>query len=369
MLLLLCFQRFPQQGFRQFPDALHGKGRLTEWFQGDAHEPYGIVVRCHPVGAEFSAPLTAVDDGPLAALAHPHGHRFHHAAAVRFPVTRFNVHMEAAEAVGTVVAVVAGRALWGHQPATDLAGEAVAAWMSFVISFFKLFTFVFSVHFDFLLKICVNLPGGMAESGFARPPGQATLSFFILFLKKSILLFLVCNDAESRAAFGVFPCDGDLIGAALLYLHLESTGKRLRTAVDGGIVLLLNGHRKCSLLAVDLYPDTVSLAQVKGVKFSPIEGSKREGKFSLVFHTAAIKGRLLAGGQKDAEQQTKADFWYMLHAAATVISAILISLYLFISCHPFGVFSVIIQIAFQMKQKANTQPQAFPVRFLTSSIP
>lgn len=147
--------------------------------------------------------------------------------------------------------------------------------MSLKESFFILFAFIFAVHFHFLLKMCVNPPGGMAESRFARPPGQATLSGAKLVFKRQFSLLLVCNDAESYAALGVFPCDGDLIATALRYLHLEATGKRLRAAVNGGIVLLLNGHRKRSLLAVDLYPDTVSLIQVKGVKFGPIEGSKR----------------------------------------------------------------------------------------------
>jgi len=48
-----------------------------------------------------------VDDGPLAALAYPDGHRLHDAAAVGGTVAWFFVHMKAGQAVGAMFAVVA----------------------------------------------------------------------------------------------------------------------------------------------------------------------------------------------------------------------------------------------------------------------
>mgnify|MGYP006961024248 CR=1 FL=1 len=62
-------------------DALQWEWGLAQGPHGDGHELHGIVVRHHTVGAERSAALAAVDDGPLAALAYPDGHRLHDAAA------------------------------------------------------------------------------------------------------------------------------------------------------------------------------------------------------------------------------------------------------------------------------------------------
>ena len=127
-------------------DALQRERRLTQGLHGDGHELHGVVVRCHAVGAERAAALAAVDDGPLAAPAHPYGHRLHDAAAVAGAVARLNVHMQAAQTVGAVVAVVAAGALRRAEPPTDLAGEGVAAGVCLVIALFKGFPFVFAVH-------------------------------------------------------------------------------------------------------------------------------------------------------------------------------------------------------------------------------
>ena len=63
-------------------DALQWERRLTQGPHGDGHELHGVVIRRNAVGMEGTAALAAVDDGPLAALAYPDGHRLHDAAEV-----------------------------------------------------------------------------------------------------------------------------------------------------------------------------------------------------------------------------------------------------------------------------------------------
>ena len=89
-----------------------------------------------------------MDHCPFAALAHPDADRFHNAAAVRCPVARLLVHMEATKAVGTMVAMVAARTGGYHQPAADFAGKTVAAGVSFIIPLFKGFSFIFPIQGD-----------------------------------------------------------------------------------------------------------------------------------------------------------------------------------------------------------------------------
>ena len=127
-------------------DALQWEWGLAQGLHGDGHELHGIVVRRHTVGAERSAALAAVDDRPLAALAYPDRHRLHNTAAVRGPVAGFDVYMQAGKAVGAVVTVVAAGILRCTEPATDLAGKAVAAGMGLVVAFFKGLPLVFAVH-------------------------------------------------------------------------------------------------------------------------------------------------------------------------------------------------------------------------------
>ena len=55
------------------------------------------------IGLSFAATAAAMDDCPLAALAHPYGDRLHDAAAVGFPVAGLDVHMQAAQTVWTMV--------------------------------------------------------------------------------------------------------------------------------------------------------------------------------------------------------------------------------------------------------------------------
>ena len=112
-----------------------GEGRLRQRLDRQTHEQRGIVVRRYPVGMEDAAGFTAVDDGPLTAFPHPYRHRLHGAAALGGPVTGLIVQMDAGQAVGAVVAVVAPGPLGTHGPAADTAGEYVAARLCTVVGF------------------------------------------------------------------------------------------------------------------------------------------------------------------------------------------------------------------------------------------
>ena len=81
-----------------------------------------------------------MDDRPLAALAHPYGDRLHNAAAVRFPVAGLDVHMQAAQTVRAMVAVIAAGVLRCAEPAAYLAGESVGAGVGLIVTFFKGFS-------------------------------------------------------------------------------------------------------------------------------------------------------------------------------------------------------------------------------------
>ena len=127
-------------------DALQWEWGFTQGLHGDGHELHGVIIRRNTVGAERSAALAAVYDRPLAALAYPDRHRLHDAAAVGGPVAGLDVYMQAGKAVGAVVTVVAAGILRCTEPATDLAGKAVAAGMGLVVAFFKGLPLVFAVH-------------------------------------------------------------------------------------------------------------------------------------------------------------------------------------------------------------------------------
>ena len=127
-------------------DALQWERRLAQRPHGDRHELHGVIIRRNTVGAERAAALAAVDDRPLAALAYPDRHRRHDAAAVGSPVAGLDVYVQAGEAVGAVVAVVAAGLLRCAESAADLAGEGVIAGMVLVVAFFKSLPLVFAVH-------------------------------------------------------------------------------------------------------------------------------------------------------------------------------------------------------------------------------
>ena len=114
--------------FRHFLDLLDGEGRIGQGLHGDGHELHGVVVGGHAVGGYPPADAAPVNDGPLPALADPHGDGLHLSAAVGLAVTRLDVQVKGGQAVGAVVAVVAAGASRYHQSAAVSAGfsEVVA---------------------------------------------------------------------------------------------------------------------------------------------------------------------------------------------------------------------------------------------------
>ena len=79
-----------------------------------------------------------------------HRCRLHNAAAVGCTVARLNVNMQTGQTVRAVVAVIGSGRLRRDEPSADTAGKAVAAGVCPVISLFKGFSFIFSVHCDLL---------------------------------------------------------------------------------------------------------------------------------------------------------------------------------------------------------------------------
>ena len=117
-----------------FRDVVQRERRSAQGLHGNAHELHGVVICRNPVRAELSAAFAAVDDGPLAALAYPDGHRLHDAAAVGGTVAGFFVHMKAGQAVGAMVAVVAAGILRGADPSADFAGKGIVAGVGLIVS-------------------------------------------------------------------------------------------------------------------------------------------------------------------------------------------------------------------------------------------
>ena len=109
------------------------EGRLRQRLYRQAHEQCWVVIGSHPVGVEYAAELAAVDNGPFAALSYPYRHWLHGAAALGGPVTGFIVQVDAGQAVGAVVAVVAPGPLGTHGPAADTAGEHIIAGFGAVV--------------------------------------------------------------------------------------------------------------------------------------------------------------------------------------------------------------------------------------------
>ena len=87
-----------------------------------------------------------MNDCPFSAFAHLDRHGVHHRAAVRRPITGFNVDMLAGQAVRAVVAMVAARTGWNDLPSADFADEWFVAGVCFVVTFVVLFSLVLAIH-------------------------------------------------------------------------------------------------------------------------------------------------------------------------------------------------------------------------------
>lgn len=146
LVLKYCFCREPSAKMGHSFQPVQREWRLCHRFHGDGHQFERIIICGNPIGRKLATLAAAVDDSPLAVFSHPDGNRLHDSAAAGCSVTRLLVDVQAVQAVGTMVAVVAAGSRGSHHPAADLAGKAVVAGMGAIISFFVLFSFVFSVH-------------------------------------------------------------------------------------------------------------------------------------------------------------------------------------------------------------------------------
>ena len=142
-------------------NAVNGKGRHCQRLHGNGHEFHGIVIGRHAVGAEASAHPATVNDRPLSVFPHPDCHRIHITAAVGLPVSRLHIHMQAGQAVRTVIPVPASGTLRHYQPTAYLTGKCFITCVVFVVSFFKGSSLIFSVQSFFLLfqyRLCTTAP-------------------------------------------------------------------------------------------------------------------------------------------------------------------------------------------------------------------
>lgn len=148
------------------------------------------------------AAAAAVDDRPLPVFPHPYAHRIHDAAAAGLPVSGFVIDMQARQAIGTVVAVVAAGAGRNDLTAADLTGKNLVACVRFVVACFKLLSFICPIHGRFLLKVSSFLLGGVAEISLRKPPGSAQSPVY-RFASNSSSPFLIFR-FDSRPVSGRF---------------------------------------------------------------------------------------------------------------------------------------------------------------------
>ena len=175
--LLTCDSRtsFAAHHPRHLLDPLKRKRRRRQWLHRNRHQFHGIVICCHAIGTEAAAHATTVNDRPLSVFPDPHGYRLHMTAAVRRPVSGFYIHMQAVQAVGTMVPVIAAGSCRHDRTSAYFARKCLVTGMIFVISFFKSFSLILSIQLSVLLKIVhsvteTNFSGGDA----AAPCGKCT---------------------------------------------------------------------------------------------------------------------------------------------------------------------------------------------------
>lgn len=132
--------------------------------------------------------VTAVNDGPFAALSHPNANGLHGAAAVRLPVARLVVYMQAGKAIRAMVAVVTPCAVCHIQAATYPAGKAVVASVVAVISFGVFDSFVFPVQKGFPPKsVCHTFREALRS--YAMQTSRFVAMVFLFFVIKHVLRF------------------------------------------------------------------------------------------------------------------------------------------------------------------------------------
>lgn len=133
-----------------------------------------------------------MNDRPFSVFAHPHGNRLHNASAVALSVSRLVIHVQTGKTVRTMVSVICAGISRRNKSPADLAGEAFATRMIFIIAFSNVFR-LFSRFMIFPPKECkLSVHSGRNGEYFCRPPGQITLSDSkIKFFKKFSVSFVI----------------------------------------------------------------------------------------------------------------------------------------------------------------------------------
>ena len=72
-----------------------------------------------------------------------------------------------------MVAVVAPGILRGANPSADFAGKGIVAGVGLIVTFFKSFTFIFTIHGIVLLKNCVCSSSGGVACGICQTSRSA----------------------------------------------------------------------------------------------------------------------------------------------------------------------------------------------------
>lgn len=110
------------------------------------HEFHWIVIRRDAVGGELATDSATVDNRPLSVIPDPDADGVHLAVAGGGAVTGLIVNVNAGQAVGAVISVIAARTIRNNRPAALFAGERIRAGMFHEIVPVQLPFLVLSVH-------------------------------------------------------------------------------------------------------------------------------------------------------------------------------------------------------------------------------
>lgn len=130
----------------QLLNPLQRERRERHRLHGDGHQLHRVIVSRCAVGMQYTAASAAMNHCPLTVFADPDTDGVHNAAAVGGTVARLIVHMQAGQAVRTVIPVVATRACRYDRTAAHPAGEAVVTGVRFVITLLILLAFILPIQ-------------------------------------------------------------------------------------------------------------------------------------------------------------------------------------------------------------------------------
>ncbi len=142
----MCLIAVAAHLLRKLLNELNGERRVSKRLHCNGHKLHGVIVGGSAVCGKFPAALASVYHRPLAVFLYPDRHRLHDTAAVGLTVSRLVVNVQAGQAVGTVISVIASRPLRDYLPSADLAVKNVTARVIFIVTLFVSFSFVFSVQ-------------------------------------------------------------------------------------------------------------------------------------------------------------------------------------------------------------------------------